>query len=395
MPRTPARTSSRPVLPRIAVLGSAGVGYSRELALGIRQAARQQPRWSIRLYEMSAEEIGRVMRLRPDAVVAHLSSMAQYEFLSRHNVPLINCSGWLDLPDVPRVGIDDTAVGRMAADHLLERGFTRLAAVGLTSARFARRRCAAFEHAVRAAGHDPLPPPVQLFAQWESDAKAAARQQATFAKWIDQAGGPVGLFVTSDVLAVRYLDACLQLGVRVPDDVAVLGVDDEEVVCEMTDPPLSSVRVPTEQIGRRIADMLADLFAGGELPREPVLIKPLGVRVRQSTDVLAINDPQVVRAIEFVRTNASDPITVTQVVNATTLSRRMLEIRFRQHLKRSIYDEIQRCRLDRACELLIYTDRSVLDVALDCGYRTAQRLNEVFRRMLDTTPTAYRRSHRV
>lgn len=191
------------------------------------------------------------------------------------------------------------------------------------------------------------------------------------------------------------VEAARDAGFRVPDDVAVIGGYNDDLMSEIATPPLSYVDHFPEHIGYRVAELLARLMKGRKPPRSAILLPPAGVSVRQSTDTLAIDDVDVVDALKFVRDHAHEPITVEDVLDAAPVSRRVLEQRFVKYIGRSPAAEIRRAHLDRAKSLLTRTDLAIPRVAAASGFNHPEVMTRVFRRELGTTPTAYRRRHRI
>jgi len=377
--------------PRVVIVGGTDSAYVREVGLGLRQATGVQPRWSIRLNE----RLDFALRLKPDAILAQVGNAEQEDQLLRAGVPTVNFSGWLAQSRLPRVEVDNAAAGRMAADHLVERGFSRFACVGHRKASFSQHRMEGFAAAVRGHGGVMCPQPARLDEAVEHSAAMSESIGRDLRAWAQAAGGAVGLFVTTDTFASRYLDAFLKIGVRVPEQVAVVGVDDDELLCELCDPPLSSVRMPGEQIGVAAAELLGDLLAGREPRRHEWLLPPAGVRVRQSTDVEAVDDPLVADAMHYIRLHFAEALSAAEVAERADVSRRMFELRFKKAVGHTVGHQIILQRLDHAKELLATTDRPITRIAYDCGFSTPQRLNEAFRRVLRTSPSAYRRQHRA
>jgi LacI family transcriptional regulator len=209
----------------------------------------------------------------------------------------------------------------------------------------------------------------------------------------------VGVFTCNDVWGVQISEACRGARLNVPEDVAIVGVDNDDLLCELSRPSLSSVAVPSEEVGYRAAEMLDGLLRGKPPARRPVLLPPRGVVARQSSDVLAIEDPEVAAAVRFIRGARSGgtprPLATSDVMESVAVCRRTLERRFRQCLSRGIGDEIRRVRLDRAKRLLCDTDLPMSAVAEASGFADGKHLSVSFRRALDLTPSAYRRQFRV
>jgi LacI family transcriptional regulator len=196
------------------------------------------------------------------------------------------------------------------------------------------------------------------------------------------------------VWGLQVVEACRLAGLRVPDEVAVVGVDNDDLFCGLARPSLSSIIVPAERIGFEAAAVLERLLAGAKAPRNPRLIPPAGVVTRQSSDVLAGGDPDVTAAVRFIRDHGHRPISVEDVLRAVPVSRRSLERRFRALLGRGLGEEIRRAHLQRAKDLLAATALSVTEVAGQAGFAGVHYLSRVFRQETGLTPTAYRRQVR-
>ena len=285
---------------------------------------------------------------------------------------------------LPMVGLDHAAVGRIAAEDLLGRGFRRLAYAGCANAYWSGTRGSTFASAVREGGATCVECDIS-----EGAAGCGAKGD-DLGEWLARVRKPAAVFAGNDQLALQVLDLCLRLDLAVPEQVAVLGVDDDELVRRLASPSLSSVRPGGRRIGLGAADLLARMMDGEAVPIEPRLLPPLGVATRQSTDVVAIEDPGVAVAMHFIRAHAHEPIGVGEVAEAAAVGRRTLERRFRDVLGRSPLEEIRRQRIERGRELLTETDLTIEEIARSCGFRTASRFWTVFREQTGRTPGEHR-----
>jgi LacI family transcriptional regulator len=211
-----------------------------------------------------------------------------------------------------------------------------------------------------------------------------------FQDWVRSLPKPAAVFTCNDLWGLQLAETCRQLGYGVPEDVAILGVQDDDLLCELARPPLSSIAIPAERIGFEAAAMLDRLLARPRLRPPPLLFPPLGVVNRQSTDILAVSDPQVATAVRFIQERAHQPLLVEDVLQAVSISRRALERRFRQALHRTLGEEIRRAHLERARELLARTSLAMSAVAQRSGFTDGKHLATVFRQETGVTPTAYR-----
>ncbi len=373
--------SRRRARPHVALIVESSIAYGRGLLRGIARYLREHGPWSIFLEQ---RELGAAL---PDWIRAWkgdgiLTRTADPRIL-RAGLPTV---GLYDRgPDrlkLPMILNDNEAVGRLAARHLLDRGFRRLVYFGPAGEYWSELRWQGVrELSADAQRH------VSVRGRWEL-------QQERLAAWLRRLPRPFGLVAANDMHGLRALDACRRAGLAVPEDVAVVGVDDDAELCELSDPPLSSVRLNPERAGFEAAALLDRLMQGRKAPREATLVGPLGVTSRPSTDILAIDDPSVARAIHVIRRRAFEGISVEELMREIPLSRRALEHRFRQRLGRTPKEEIQRLRLERARVLLAGTDLPVARIAEQLGFHQAAYLSAVFRRELGTTPAAYRKRQR-
>lgn len=211
------------------------------------------------------------------------------------------------------------------------------------------------------------------------------------ARWIAALPKPAGVMVCSDQRGPQFLEACRRAGVQVPDEAAVLGVDNDEPLCEVCNPPLSSVRAGHVQVGYEAAALLDRLMAGKKAPVQPILVAPQCVVTRLSTEVLAIEDRQLATALRLIREHACGGLRVDALARQVGLSRSVLQRRFRSALKRSLHQEMLGARLKRACELLTETDLALVEIAERAGFKHQEYMGAVFKTRLKKTPAQYRR----
>jgi LacI family transcriptional regulator len=294
-----------------------------------------------------------------------------------------------DLDDLPfaRVRLDPVALGRAAAEHLLALPGRRYAYVGDPTTPAGRGSREGFVDRLRRAGRGCEVAPAGAFDRPYQAGPAADRAAAA---WAATLPCPAAVFAAHDALAHRLAEACTTAGLRVPEDVAVLGCLNDEFLCTASQPPLSSVAGPLPAVGFEAARVLDRMMNGSPPPARPVEFPPIGVVTRQSTDPTAVADPGVSAALRFIRDHAADRIGVDQIAAAAGLSRSTLERRFRAALGRGPLAELLRHRLDRARHLLAETDLAVKQVARAAGFHDTRHLSATFRQKTDTSPSAFR-----
>jgi LacI family transcriptional regulator len=328
-----------------------------------------------------------------DGVIATIETAAQARRFKSLRVPVVCCSGYLAHTGVPTVRSDDIAAGRLAAEHFLERGFRHFLTWNHTwpEPDFALKRRQGFERRARETG----------FAVETVDVSGFNPGLSANRRWLEFVGRnlaampkPLGVLGTTDWAARIVLEACHMADVAVPDEVSVVGSDNDPLHCRLSFPELSSLDLNLELRARKVVELLGTLMRGEAAPREPVLVQPRGVIARRSSDVFAINNQAVVQAVRHIRDHATESISTRDVVAHVHLPRRTLEVSFRKHLGRSILAEIHRARLSRARRLLEETSMTVESIAVETGFKDLSRMNRLFRKKLAITPGAYRRTYR-
>jgi LacI family transcriptional regulator len=385
-------------MPKVALLVETSRGYGRGLLRGVMRYARLHGPWGF--YVTPGDFVQAMPRMRSwggTGIIARIETPAVARAILASGLPTI-ALGLSDeqlRPDSPlsrlsEVVSDSRGAGRMAAEHLIERGFRHYAYVGAAGRVWSGRRQEGFAARVREAGFEPRVYGVhrsRRAASWE-------REQPVLVGWLAALPRPVGVMACDDDRGREVLEACRDAGLRVPEEVAVVGVDDDELLCELADPPLSSVALNAEAGGYRAAALLDRMMRGQPCGPRRLLVEPTHVVARRSTDIVALDDPEVAAAVHFIQDHATEPIGVSDVVDAVMISRRALELRFRRVIGRTLHAEIHRVRLERAGRLLVETDLPVARVAEAAGFGRASYLAQAFRQAFGATPARYRRRMR-
>jgi LacI family transcriptional regulator len=380
-------------LPRVAVLVDTSTSWGRRLVTGIHLYTRRNRPWQLFVEARGLEEHISVPRgWQGDGVIARIGSESMVRDLKTLRLPVVNVSG-IELAgaDFPRVTNDLQAGAELAAQHFKSRGFRHFAYFSLLSLPYVARQQNAFIAAARRLGGDCAVYGVESHAgaapSWSLDLDRLAA-------WLARLPKPVGILTWNADTGRQIVYACQQAGVPIPEQVALLCGADDDLLCEVSHIPMSGLLVAAEQIGHRAASMLDRLMRGKSASARTILIPPLGIATRQSTDTLAVQDAALVKALSFIRENLAHSIRVHDVARHAGLSRRLLERRFTATLDRTPGEEIRRVRLDRARQLLETTDLSIEAVAEASGFGSPEYLAGVFRAALKTTPLRYRRSVR-
>ena len=302
-------------------------------------------------------------------------------------VPVVTLSGPPGNGGLPAVRANHEAVSELAIAHFRDRGFVRFAYCGAPNEWDWPPIGKNFLKLAEASGAT-----CEIYHPQE-DPGSHTLQIAPLAEWLKSLRKPVGLLASNDNRAREVLDACRAAGIFVPEEIAVLGVNDDELICELANPPLSSVMHNARKIGYEAAAMLDKLMAGKKVT-EDIVIDPLGVHARKSTDLLAIEDAEVAKAVRYIREHACEGIRVDNVLGEMAMSRRSFEKRFRQAMGRPPHMEIRRVQLERVKQLLVESDFKLQKIASETGFSSAQYLAGLFHRTMGKTPGAWRAAGR-
>jgi len=381
--------------PHVAFILETSMAHGREILHGVAEYVRENGPWTVYLDQRSLEDPPPlwIKDWQGDGILARLSPPLA-ESLLKTGIPTVDLDDQAPCSGLPTVQCDHEAIGTLAAEHLLERGFSRFAYLGYPQFRWSRLRYQGFAARIRAAElvceeygqAQPVTWGHQLVS-WETEIDAVAR-------WIAALPKPLGLMSCNDFRGIQALDACRRAGVSVPEEVAVIGVDNDPLACELAYPPLSSVIPDCRRIGYQAAEILHRLMRG-ECPQGPERdVAPLGVAVRASTEIMAIADSLVADAMRFIRERACEGIRVEDVLDHVAVSRSVLQRRFRKAIGLTVHDAIARAKLRRVKQLLSETDLSLTAVADRAGFAHVEYLSAAFRKATGSTPGTYRREHR-
>ncbi len=293
------------------------------------------------------------------------------------------------IPGWHRIRSDSVAIGKVAAEHLLDCGFRNFAYCGYYKTWWSEERGLGFLRRIEEAGFEVSffkPPRSQLKRIWENE-------QTLMADWLKSLPKPLGIMACNDDRGQNILEACQIADLNVPDEVAVIGVDNDILVCEVSEPPLSSIPLNNKRAGYEGAELLAKLMAGEKLTHQEIVVQPTDVVIRESTDGLAIEDGDIAKAVRFIRHHATEMIQVSDVVNVVPMSRRKLQSSFRRLLGRSVFEEIKRVHIDKCARMLVETNMSISQIAAALGHPSFENMNRYFRSVKGMSPTAYRKKY--
>jgi LacI family transcriptional regulator len=363
---------------QIALLLDYNDNYAKTVVDGVAKFSMQS-RWRFITHRgVPSVTFDELNGLSVDGVIGYLTP-AVFQGLENRGIPAVNVK--TDFPSLPACSVltDNLEIGRRAADYFTAKGFRRFAYVSdSVKGICADLKFQGFSEQLAGTGLRSVKVPVKgIPGCFHEDPKM-----------------PLAVLAVEDFVGRMVIDTCEDCALRVPEDVAVLGVNNSPFICSMVRPQMSSIELGAERIGYRVAQLLDQLMKGMKPPREPIVIAPEEIVERHSTELVEMEDRLIPDALRFIREHIHKPIQVEEMARAVSCGRRTLEKRFREALGRSPHEEIRRARVRRACELLRETDTIVEVIAGQCGYVTRDRFNVAFRREKGMTPSEYRRQYR-
>ncbi|MBN1853029.1 MAG: DNA-binding transcriptional regulator [Pirellulales bacterium] len=377
---------------RVAILPDFSEPYDREVMRGISRYVHEHGQWSLYVPSDPDHRIAQLELWRGDGIIANTDDRRIAKAVQQLDVAVVGFGGGTGIqgPRIRYLATDNREIARLGAEHLLDRGFVRFGFCAMPrSARnqpWSEERARAFQERIERAGYG-----CSIFRDTEKVSRNWPELLRQLSAWIDSFEKPVGVMAAYDLRALHLLEACRHLELLVPDDVAVIGVDNDEQICDLAIPPLTSIIQGGARLGYAAAALLERMMSG-DVPadRGVFAVPPVGIVTRQSTDVLAIDDCQITAALRYIREHACDGIDVHDVVKQTTISRTSLEQRFKRALGRTLHDEIQRVQINHVKLLLQATDLPIREIATRAGFKYPEYLSNLFHRLTGQTLGEYR-----
>ena len=378
---------------RVALIIETSSVYGRRILRGVSRYVHTHQSWSIFLEQRAlTTEMPRWLdNWGGDGIISRSTTEHLAQAAARSKVPMVDLTDRFGSFGQPQVWSDDRAIARLGADHLRERGFKRFAFCGFSRESWSARRLHEFAEVLKPVSEECF---VYESPWLGDDAYPWEVEQERIAQWLTSLPRPIGIMACNDLRGLHVLEACRSLRLAVPEEVAVVGVDDEAEICDLCEPPLSSIIPNAELVGYKAAELLDGLMEGKLADVTRLDVPPLGVATRQSTDILAIDDPDVAAAVHYIRENACRGAVVDDVLAHVAISRSILERRFRQILDCSPQGLIRRMQLKRIKQLLIDTELPLLQVSQMAGFKHLEHMCAVFKREVGESPGVFRRKTR-
>lgn len=378
---------------RVCLLIDTSTSWGNRIIEGVGRYANEVGNWLI-----NVEPWGRYEQFHVpagwdgDGIIARITRRTLADEILATNLPAVNVS-WYPFtgPRIARCTVDEKATGRMAAEYFLSTGFRQFAYCGpLNRPGYCDQLAEAFREACADDGH-----PCHIYQAPVGDQQSIPwnTQLASLVDWLQQLPRPIALFCWSAARGRQVTEACHYAGILVPDEIAVLGGEHDDLMAQISSPPLSTIDQPAVQIGYEAARLLEEMMLGKKPRKQPLILPPTRVVVRHSTDTLAIDDEMVRDALRLIRYRAHTGIRVSDVVRELAVARRALEQRFVRLVGRTPAAEIRRVRIEEAKRMLVETDHSIAYISRATGFGHQDLFSRIFRRGVGQTPSQYRRQH--
>jgi LacI family transcriptional regulator len=322
-----------------------------------------------------------------DGIIAQIENERSFEKLLQLEIPIIAQDTNERFLGVPNITGFYKETGQMAASYFIEKGFKNFAFYGFENMVWSRERCEGYCEKTKEYGFE-----VHIYQHPKEETPPLwSYKESSLSDWLKALPKPIAIMTCDDNQGQHVTEACKAVGINVPEQVSVLGVDNDLSICNLSDPPLSSISLNTEKAGFETAQLLSKMIANKDYQYENIYVEALQIVTRRSTDFLAVDDKEISKALHFIYYNFKERISVDDVVDATALSRRVLEKRFQSVLKRSVLDEINSLRIKQVKQLLIETELSITEISDFCGYTDIKNLSRYFRRYEGINPLEFRK----
>jgi len=376
-------------LPKIILAIENHRAYDQGLLNGISRYANLNGHWLF-LYEKDGihRALHNIEKIKPDGVIVRISKNEKVIEKIPDKMPCIILGAGETINGRINIIGDSDRIGEMAAEYLLSLGFKNFGFCGVEQEIWSHKRAVSYTKVLRNAGYD-----VSSYSYPFSAKSDFARELPAMMEWIESLSKPIGIMASNDERGFHVLEACKAAGVNVPEEVAVLGVDNDVANCEFATPPLSSIALSTAKAGYEAARLLDSMMREGvsSVGKKEVVVKPTHVVARQSTSVFAVPDKVVAEALDFIRNNVKMQIQVSDVAEFVSVSRRELERRFKRYLNHSIHQEIKLKKVQLITKMLLETSDTISEIASELGFSSIAHISRYFRDIEGVSPIEYRR----
>jgi hypothetical protein len=383
---------------RLILLTDFTEAFAHNLLRGILEYSKEREPWVVCRMPPSYKQSHGIpgvlkwaKKWQADAIIAQFDDDDEVELFRKNGIIALAQDFKSRFSVIPNITSEYKLTGQMAADFFLQKGSRNFAFYGYENVVWSEERCMGFRDRIIEKGFgdnffEYQKQPLENLWYYESE---------PLASWIKSLPHPLALMACDDTQGNKIMEVCRVLGIKIPEEIAVLGVDNDEIICSLSDPPLSSVNLNIVKGGYEAAQLIERLMRDKEASCEDVVIHPTTITNRLSTDIYSTGDPYILVALKYIHQNLATKITVEDVVRQVPLSRRLLEIHFKQVTGSSIYQYIFNLRMERFSQLLLESSEPIADIAMSVGLSDYKNLARQFKLWKKYTPAEYRKIHRV
>jgi LacI family transcriptional regulator len=380
---------------RVALLIDKAGSYDRGLIRGIIRYARLSSDWDFFLEAPTFTAVGENLKRRleklklwkPDCIIMNESFFStDFTIL---DIPILVTPSKRLIPEVVNIVADDEKIGELGARYFIDKGYKNFAFYGTDQIFWSKIRKESFRNTVKALNLNFFQFESLLNDKWQSNV-------SMMTDWMMSLPKPIAIMACSDDFGIHIIEAANMVGIKVPEEVAILGVDNDEFICELYDPPMSSIDQEPENVGFKVAQFVKEIIKEGKKVDFKIIGTNFRIVTRRSSDIFAVEDDQLIKALTYIKANAAGKaISVEEVVSATTLSRRSLEIRFRKMLNRSVLQEIKQLRIETIVNKLTATNEPLSNIAYSLGFNSLASFSTYFKKEKKISPGEFRKQFRI
>lgn len=376
---------------KIVLLIETSREFGRQLLIGIARYSSNNGLWSFYKEQTGLKSsIPRLRSWKPDGIIMR-NSMITKELLAMKVPTIIALHDSTVPPNMPVIKTDSFSISKMASEHLISKGYKNFAFCGFDNYEWSNQRKIFFSQFIEESGSKAF----LYHSKKKNKTHDWKIEQLQVINWIKSLPKPVGIMACNDDRGQHILEVCKLIGLKVPDDVAVIGVDNDPMICTIGNPPLTSVALNIELAGYETAKLLDRLMSGEKMKGQQIIVSPTFVVQRQSTDNLAIDDADIVNAVRFIKENAAKKINVDQIVNSTSVGRRVLERKFKKYIHKSICSELRHVRIEMISKMLIETDLPISEIVSQFSFSDMEHISRYFRKEKGMGLTQFRKLNRL
>jgi len=378
---------------KVLVLVETSREYGRSMIKGILDYCKFVPKWKIELpppFYIKQDRLALYKKAFQqgyyDGIIGHIHKPSDYNFIMSSNTPAVLQSIYTHI-EGQIIDVDNAGIGMKAADFFLQKGYMNFAFFGCNKLYFSAERAEAFSGQLQ----------TESFFEYSTGIDIRLNEQKTekIGTWLRELPKPIGILACNDEWAKLLSEVCARCEINVPEDISILGVDNDEIVCKTTWPYISSIALSTEKAGLAAASLLDKMMQAEYYNTELILISPMYIEERPSTDITVIKDEIVSRALQYIKTNIDKPIQVKDILDDVLVSRRTLQNRFNKVLGRSVLHQIRKMQIERVAKLLVQTDLSITQISDLCGFTSFTNFSRLFKIYKGGTPTHYRQAYKT